>query len=79
MVQIWGIPDQGVEWADLKNQKNKKNQKKHKKHQKKTKRTKKHMHHCFSLAWAIILWSAFDKVLGGAGRAIKAILFDTLT
>ena len=58
--------------------KNKKN-KKHQKKTKKTKRTKKHMHHCFSLAWAIILWSAFDKVLGGAGRAIKAILFDTLT
>ena len=47
--------------------KNKKKQKTSKKN-KKTKRTKKHMHHCFSLAWAIILWSAFDKVLGG-GRA----------
>ena len=35
MVQIWGIPDQGVEWADLKNQK------KIKTNQKKTKKTKK--------------------------------------
>ena len=54
-----------------KKQKKTKKNKKNKKQQKTYKNNKKNMHHCFSLAWTIILWFAFGKVLGGAGRAIN--------